>query len=173
MSTQPTQPPLADFVKAYDVRGVVGEQIDADFVREVGASFARLMRSEGAGSVVIGHDMRDSSPGLSAAFADGVTAQGGDREPGEQQLFVNALTTSVLAPNHIAVLSTLLDNEPAAVNLEGLVVDTDLRWSIVNALATAGAIIGLVTRGVDVENIETTSKTLPGFAQMWAEVVAQ
>ncbi|MDN8606042.1 3-phosphoshikimate 1-carboxyvinyltransferase [Corynebacterium ureicelerivorans] len=40
-------------------------------------------------------------------------------------------------------------------------------------MATAGAIIGLVTRGVDVENIETTSKTLPGFAQMWAEVVAQ
>lgn len=40
-------------------------------------------------------------------------------------------------------------------------------------MATAGAIIGLVTRGVEVENIETTSKTLPGFAQMWAEVVAQ
>lgn len=40
-------------------------------------------------------------------------------------------------------------------------------------MATAGAIIGLVTRGVEVENIETTSKTLPGFSQMWAEVVAQ
>ena len=40
-------------------------------------------------------------------------------------------------------------------------------------MATAGAVIGLVTRGVEVENIETTSKTLPGFAQMWAEVVAQ
>ena len=65
-------------IKAYDVRGVVGEQIDEDFVREVGASFARLMRSEGARTVVIGHDMRDSSPGLSAAFADGVTAQGLD-----------------------------------------------------------------------------------------------
>ena len=65
-------------IKAYDVRGLVGEQIDEDFVREVGASFARLMRSEGAGTVVIGHDMRDSSPPLSAAFADGVTAQGLD-----------------------------------------------------------------------------------------------
>ena len=39
-------------IKAYDVRGLVGEQIDEDFVREVGASFARLMRSEGAGKVV-------------------------------------------------------------------------------------------------------------------------
>src|SRR5699024_2963223 len=65
-------------IKAYDVRGLVGEQIDADFVHQVGQSFARLMRAEGASSVVIGHDMRDSSPSLSAAFADGVTAQGLD-----------------------------------------------------------------------------------------------
>lgn len=65
-------------VKAYDVRGVVGEQIDADFVRDVGASFARLMRGEGATRAVIGHDMRDSSPGLAAAFAEGVLAQGLD-----------------------------------------------------------------------------------------------
>ncbi|SUA73006.1 Phosphomannomutase/phosphoglucomutase [Nocardia otitidiscaviarum] len=65
-------------IKAYDVRGVVGEQIDADFVKDVGASFARLMREEGARQVVIGHDMRDSSPALSAAFAAGVQAQGLD-----------------------------------------------------------------------------------------------
>lgn len=66
-------------IKAYDVRGVVGEQIDEDFVREVGASFARLIRSEKASDrVVVGHDMRESSPKLSQAFADGVTAQGLD-----------------------------------------------------------------------------------------------
>ncbi|UPW05441.1 phosphomannomutase/phosphoglucomutase [Rhodococcus pyridinivorans] len=66
-------------IKAYDVRGVVGEQIDEEFVREVGASFARLLRSEdSADRVVIGHDMRASSPSLSQAFADGVTAQGLD-----------------------------------------------------------------------------------------------
>lgn len=40
-------------------------------------------------------------------------------------------------------------------------------------MATAGAIIGLVTKGVEVENIGTTSKTLPGFSDMWAGVVAQ
>ncbi|MGW4715046.1 phosphomannomutase/phosphoglucomutase [Nocardia sp. NPDC004260] len=65
-------------IKAYDVRGVVGDQIDAEFVRDVGASFARLMRAEGANRIVIGHDMRDSSPELSAAFADGVLGQGLD-----------------------------------------------------------------------------------------------
>ncbi|WP_311488686.1 phosphomannomutase/phosphoglucomutase [uncultured Corynebacterium sp.] len=68
-------------IKAYDVRGVVGDQegqINVGFVRDVGASFARLMRAEGAKSVVVGHDMRDSSPGLAAAFIEGVTAQGLD-----------------------------------------------------------------------------------------------
>ncbi|WP_309112374.1 phosphomannomutase/phosphoglucomutase [Saccharothrix sp.] len=66
---------LSGIVKAYDIRGVVGEQLDADVVREFGAAFARLV---GGPAVVIGHDMRESSPGLAAAFAEGVTAQGVD-----------------------------------------------------------------------------------------------
>ncbi|WP_070378005.1 phosphomannomutase/phosphoglucomutase [Rhodococcus sp. WMMA185] len=65
-------------IKAYDVRGVVGELIDAAFVQDVGGAFARLVRQEGAEKVVIGHDMRASSPGLARAFADGVIAQGLD-----------------------------------------------------------------------------------------------
>ena len=65
-------------IKAYDVRGLVGTEIDESFVHDVGAAFARLMRSEGAGRVVIGFDMRDSSPSLAAAFGDGVTGEGLD-----------------------------------------------------------------------------------------------
>lgn len=65
-------------IKAYDVRGLVGEQINEALVTDVGTAFARLMRDEGASRVVIGHDMRDSSPSLSAAFAAGVTGQGLD-----------------------------------------------------------------------------------------------
>jgi phosphomannomutase len=64
-------------IKAYDVRGVVGEQIDVDFVRDVGGAFARLVRA-GADRVAIGYDMRESSPELANAFAEGVTAQGLD-----------------------------------------------------------------------------------------------
>jgi phosphomannomutase len=66
---------LSGIVKAYDIRGVVGDQLDAGVVRDFGAAFARLV---GGPAVVIGHDMRDSSPGLAAAFAEGVTAQGVD-----------------------------------------------------------------------------------------------
>ena len=69
---------IAAVIKAYDVRGVVGEQIDADFVAEVGASFGRLMASESATKVVVGHDMRESSPELADAFARGVQSQGLD-----------------------------------------------------------------------------------------------
>lgn len=65
-------------IKAYDVRGVVGENIDADFVREVGGSFARLLRQEGETTVAVGYDMRPSSPELADAFAAGVTAEGLD-----------------------------------------------------------------------------------------------
>jgi phosphomannomutase len=69
---------LSAIVKAYDIRGVVGEQLDAATVRGIGAAMAFLLRSEGAGGIVVGHDMRDSSPELAAAFADGVTDQGLD-----------------------------------------------------------------------------------------------
>lgn len=66
-------------IKAYDVRGLVGHEIDESFVGEVGAAFARLVRDEGGVTqVVIGYDMRESSPSLAAAFAAGVTAQGLD-----------------------------------------------------------------------------------------------
>ncbi|WP_280437873.1 phosphomannomutase/phosphoglucomutase [Nocardia carnea] len=65
-------------IKAYDIRGVVGEQLDADFVRDTGSAFARLMRAENARRIVIGHDMRASSPELVDAFAAGVLAQGLD-----------------------------------------------------------------------------------------------
>jgi phosphomannomutase len=64
---------LSGIVKAYDIRGVVGEQLDAGVVRDFGAAFARLV---GGPAIVIGHDMRDSSPGLSRAFAEGAQAQG-------------------------------------------------------------------------------------------------
>ncbi|MFG1930544.1 phosphomannomutase/phosphoglucomutase [Mycobacterium sp. NPDC048908] len=64
-------------IKAYDVRGLVDEELDEAFVADVGGAFARMVR-DGATRVVIGHDMRASSPALAAAFADGVMAQGLD-----------------------------------------------------------------------------------------------
>lgn len=64
-------------IKAYDVRGLVGEELDEAFVADVGGAFARLVGDQ-ATRIVVGYDMRESSPALAAAFADGVTAQGLD-----------------------------------------------------------------------------------------------
>ncbi|MGO4343134.1 phosphomannomutase/phosphoglucomutase [Pedococcus sp. 2YAF34] len=72
-------PHLADFVKAYDVRGLVPEQLNVDVAWALGSAFAQaVVIPEGATGVVIGHDMRPSSPELSRAFAAGVTAHGLD-----------------------------------------------------------------------------------------------
>jgi phosphomannomutase len=68
-------PDLASIVKAYDIRGVVPDQLDESVARDIGAAFVRFL---GASAIVIAHDMRDSSPGLASAFADGATSQGAD-----------------------------------------------------------------------------------------------
>ena len=70
---------LNSIIKAYDVRGLVDSQITPDFTFALGAAFARFLQEEREpGSVVIGEDMRPSSPALASAFADGVTSQGLD-----------------------------------------------------------------------------------------------
>ncbi|MGU3294213.1 aminopeptidase N [Williamsia sp. M5A3_1d] len=66
-----------------------------------------------------------------------------DAEPGSdhQLAFVGALLAGSIGDDVVATLKGLLDgDDPAEHGLGGLVVDTDLRWSIVTALATAGAI---------------------------------
>lgn len=63
--------------KAYDVRGTVPDQIDEDLARAVGAAFVAVTGAAATG-VVVGHDMRPSSPGLARAFAEGAAAAGAD-----------------------------------------------------------------------------------------------
>ncbi|MGW3633679.1 phosphomannomutase/phosphoglucomutase [Streptomyces sp. NPDC005122] len=66
---------LSQLVKAYDVRGVVPDQWDESLAELFGAAFVQVT---GAEAIVIGHDMRPSSPGLSRAFARGAAARGVD-----------------------------------------------------------------------------------------------
>ncbi|MFN8088866.1 MAG: aminopeptidase N [Mycobacterium sp.] len=78
------------------------------------------------------------------AFADRLLELARAAEPGSdhQLTYVNALCTSVLSLRHTAVLAALLDTDPAELGLQGLSVDTDLRWRIVIALATGGDVDG-------------------------------
>ena len=75
-------------------------------------------------------------------FADRLLELARDAQPGSdhQLAFVNTLCSSVLSTSHVATLADLLDRDPAESGLAGLEIDTDLRWRIVTALATAGEV---------------------------------
>jgi phosphomannomutase len=69
---------LSKIVKAYDVRGVVPDQFDETVARALGTAFVEMLRESGddADRIVTAHDMRESGPGLVAAFARGANAAG-------------------------------------------------------------------------------------------------
>jgi phosphomannomutase len=64
---------LDKIFKAYDIRGVVPDQLDESVVEAVGAAFVRLT---GAGQLVVLHDMRASSAPMATAIARGAASQG-------------------------------------------------------------------------------------------------
>jgi phosphomannomutase len=66
---------LASIVKAYDIRGVVPDQLDEEVAEAVGAAFAT---QTGAKTIVTAHDMRASSGWLADAFGRGAAASGAD-----------------------------------------------------------------------------------------------
>jgi phosphomannomutase len=69
----------ASIFKAYDIRGLVDGELTPEFAFAVGGAFARFLKGEREpATVVIGEDMRPSSPELADAFSAGVTAQGLD-----------------------------------------------------------------------------------------------
>ena len=68
---------LAPFIKAYDVRGLVGVQLTDEVVEALGAAFVDEVDAAG-NDVIVGHDMRDSSPRFAAAFSAGARARGGN-----------------------------------------------------------------------------------------------
>ena len=68
---------IPDIFKAYDIRGLVDEELSLDFAFAVGLAFARFLEIEREPStVIIGEDMRPSSPELAEAFSAGVTSNG-------------------------------------------------------------------------------------------------
>ena len=70
---------FAHIFKAYDIRGLVDVEIDTDFAFATGVAFARFLQIEREpGTIVIGEDMRPSSPLLAEAFSAGATSLGMD-----------------------------------------------------------------------------------------------
>jgi len=70
---------LEKIIKAYDIRGLVKDQVTPDFSFSLGVAFAKFLEHEREpATIVVGEDMRPSSPLLADAFTDGATSQGMD-----------------------------------------------------------------------------------------------
>lgn len=68
---------IPDIFKAYDIRGLVDTELSPDFAFAVGLAFAKFLEIKREPStVIIGEDMRPSSPELAEAFSAGVTSNG-------------------------------------------------------------------------------------------------
>ena len=66
---------LNEIFKAYDIRGIYGETLTEDIVYKIGKAFVKFLKAK---KIVVGTDMRVSSPKLSKAFMKGATDQGAD-----------------------------------------------------------------------------------------------
>ncbi|GGO77809.1 phosphomannomutase/phosphoglucomutase [Nocardioides deserti] len=102
---------IAAIFKAYDVRGTVPDQLDEALARATGRAYVQVV---GAETVVVGHDMRPSSPGMAQAFAEGATAAGAD------VVMIGLASTDQLyfASGHLAVPGAMFtaSHNPAQYN---------------------------------------------------------
>ncbi len=64
---------MAGIFKAYDIRGLYPEEVDEGIALRIGAAFVRLLKAK---RIVIGYDMRLSSPALADSFAEGSMSAG-------------------------------------------------------------------------------------------------
>ena len=68
-----TERSLASIIKSYDIRGLVGREINEELCHDIGIAFANLVDSE---EIVVGFDMRPTSESLVGAFSEGVRKTG-------------------------------------------------------------------------------------------------
>jgi phosphomannomutase len=71
----------ADIFKAYDIRGLHGEQIDPDLAEQIGRAFVRVLaglagKAAGELRTGLGRDMRLTAPQLAARYREGMAAEG-------------------------------------------------------------------------------------------------
>ena len=118
-------------VKAYDVRGLVGIDLTEQVVEAVAAGFVDELELAGH-DVIVGHDMRDSSPGFAAAFARGAQARGAN----VVSLGLCSTDQSYFASGHFKAAAAMFtaSHNPAAYNgiklsragARGISIDTGL-----------------------------------------------
>ncbi len=99
---------LSEIFKAYDVRGIYGQNLTEDIAYRIGRAFVYFLKAK---DVIVGTDMRVSSPKLSRAFMKGVTEQGANA------IFIGQVCTDVVYfasgfLNKPAIMFTASHNPP-------------------------------------------------------------
>ena len=131
-------------LKIYGTGEINGIDIDLHDVGELTPSISAVAALAKSPSSLrnIGHLRLHETDRLSA-LATELNALGGDVDEEESALHISP------SPLHSGIFHSYEDHR----------------------LATAGAMIGLVVNGIEVENIETTNKTLPDFPGQWSELL--
>ncbi len=171
-----TAPDLSSFIKAYDVRGLVGTQLTDAVVEALGAGFADEIRGEGGDSaleIVVGHDMRDSSPGFAAAFARGAQARGAS----VTMLGLCSTDETYFASGHLGVAAAMFtaSHNPATYNgikfcragAQGISLATGLG----SIRDRAQAYLATGIPAVDAPGTLAHRDVLPGYASSLRELV--
>src|SRR5581483_11985834 len=120
---------LDSVFKAYDIRGLVPDQLDADLCRRIGAAFARFA---GAPKVLVARDMRPSGVELSHAFADGLRSPGAMFTASHNPAQYNGIKLCLAGAAPVGEDSGLLDIKQLTldgvepVGREGTLEDDDL-----------------------------------------------
>ena len=159
-----------DIFKAYDIRGLYGEQIDGDLAERIGRAFARVL-ARLAGKPVdelrvgLGRDMRLSAPELAARYRDGLTGVGAHvidaGQVGSEMLYflvgsreLDGGLMCTASHNPKAYTGAKLVRE-GAIALSGEEGIQDIRREIEAELGDAGAAPALGTPGTgSVEQVE-------------------
>lgn len=153
-------------VKAYDVRGLVGVDLTEPVVEAIGAAFADEIELAGK-PIVVGHDMRESSPGFAKAFSTGA------RKRGANIIFIGLCSTdeNYFASGHLDAASAMFtaSHNPATYNgiklsrskARGISIDTGL--AAIRDLASEYLSSGIPV--VEQEGALIEWESLPGYAE--------
>lgn len=67
---------LDSVVKAYDIRGIVPEELNVSSIQQIALVVGRLLRDEGEDGIIVGHDMRESAQELVPVFIETLLSLG-------------------------------------------------------------------------------------------------
>ena len=145
--------------KAYDIRGKVPDELDNDLARRIGCAFATHIQPS---RVVVGHDIRLSSPALSRALIDGFLASGVDVIDlglcGTEEVYFNTFHLGVDGGIIITASHNPGDyNGMKLVRRDARPISGDSGLSKIEALAAAGDFVPAGRRGVCTENFDKTA----------------